>query len=32
MHDEPSDSPLFGEPFLWAALFRRATEAGSTVV
>ncbi|MFJ8850825.1 class I SAM-dependent methyltransferase [Streptomyces sp. NPDC102437] len=23
MHDEPSDSPLFGEPFLWTALFRR---------
>ncbi|MGA6153997.1 class I SAM-dependent methyltransferase [Stenotrophomonas sp. NPDC087984] len=32
MHDEPSDSPLFGEPFLWTALFRRATPAGSTVV
>ncbi|MEU4727637.1 class I SAM-dependent methyltransferase [Streptomyces sp. NPDC023588] len=25
MRDEPSDSPLFGEPFLWAALFRRPT-------
>ncbi|MFD8742452.1 class I SAM-dependent methyltransferase [Streptomyces sp. NPDC059616] len=26
MHDEPSDSPLFGEPFLWTALFRRPAE------
>ncbi|MFJ8388814.1 class I SAM-dependent methyltransferase [Streptomyces sp. NPDC094438] len=24
MHDESPDSPLFGEPFLWTALFRRA--------
>ncbi|QLE75564.1 class I SAM-dependent methyltransferase [Streptomyces rectiverticillatus] len=24
MRDEPSESPSFGEPFLWAALFRRA--------
>lgn len=24
MHDEPSDSPLFGEPFLWTALFHAA--------
>lgn len=32
MNDEPSDSPLFGEPFLWTALFRRATQARSTVV
>jgi SAM-dependent methyltransferase len=24
MHDEPPESPCFGEPFLWAALFRRA--------
>ncbi|GAA3392801.1 class I SAM-dependent methyltransferase [Streptomyces roseoviridis] len=24
MHDEPSDSPHFGEPFLWTGLFRRA--------
>lgn len=23
MHDEPDDSPHFGEPFLWTALFRR---------
>lgn len=23
MHDEPSHSPYFGEPFLWTALFRR---------
>ncbi|WP_035841245.1 class I SAM-dependent methyltransferase [Kitasatospora azatica] len=23
MRDEPDDSPLFGEPFLWTALFRR---------
>ncbi|MCL6299778.1 class I SAM-dependent methyltransferase [Streptomyces kronopolitis] len=23
MHDEPPDSPHFGEPFLWTALFRR---------
>lgn len=23
MHDEPPESPSFGEPFLWAALFRR---------
>ncbi|MFI5802608.1 class I SAM-dependent methyltransferase [Streptomyces sp. NPDC051561] len=23
MHDEPADSPRFGESFLWAALFRR---------
>lgn len=22
MHDEPPESPCFGEPFLWAALFR----------
>ncbi|MFF1956932.1 class I SAM-dependent methyltransferase [Streptomyces sp. NPDC058220] len=25
MHDEPPESPSFGEPFLWTALFRRAT-------
>ncbi|MFE7353066.1 class I SAM-dependent methyltransferase [Streptomyces sp. NPDC057543] len=24
MHDEPSESPYFGEPFLWTALFRSA--------
>ncbi|WP_432251400.1 class I SAM-dependent methyltransferase [Streptomyces sp. HNM1019] len=30
MHDEPSGSPLFGEPFLWTALFRRPTGAGTT--
>lgn len=24
MHDEPAESPAFGEPFLWTALFRRA--------
>ncbi|MER5181375.1 class I SAM-dependent methyltransferase [Streptomyces sp. NPDC002896] len=23
MHDEPPESPFFGEPFLWTALFRR---------
>ncbi|MFD0207328.1 MULTISPECIES: class I SAM-dependent methyltransferase [Saccharothrix] len=23
MNDEPDDSPLFGEPFLWTALFQR---------
>lgn len=23
MHDEPAESPYFGEPFLWTALFRR---------
>lgn len=23
MHDEPAESPHFGEPFLWASLFRR---------
>ncbi|MFG2225005.1 class I SAM-dependent methyltransferase [Streptomyces sp. NPDC048644] len=23
MHDEPEASPLFGEPFLWTALFRK---------
>jgi SAM-dependent methyltransferase len=23
MHDEPPESPCFGEPFLWTALFRR---------
>lgn len=27
MRDEAPDSPLFGEPFLWTALFRRADEA-----
>jgi SAM-dependent methyltransferase len=27
MHDEPPDSPHFGEPFLWTALFRRTTGA-----
>ncbi|HCA88585.1 MAG TPA: SAM-dependent methyltransferase [Streptomyces sp.] len=37
MHDEPPDSPYFGEPFLWTALFRRSpappegtTPAGAT--
>jgi hypothetical protein len=32
MRDEPSGSPLFGEPFLWTALFRRTgagTDAGA---
>lgn len=29
MRDEPPDSPYFGEPFLWTALFRRPeAEAG----
>jgi len=23
MNDEPATSPLFGEPFMWVALFRR---------
>ncbi|MCM2430500.1 class I SAM-dependent methyltransferase [Streptomyces sp. RKAG337] len=27
MHDEPPESPYFGEPFLWTALFRRDAEA-----
>jgi SAM-dependent methyltransferase len=26
MHDEPPESPYFGEPFLWTALFRRVLE------
>jgi hypothetical protein len=26
MDDEPADSPRFGEPFLWTALFRRNPE------
>jgi SAM-dependent methyltransferase len=26
MHDEPPESPLFGESFLWTALFRRVTQ------
>lgn len=26
MHDEPADSALFGEPFLWTALFRRGIQ------
>ncbi|MFC1439926.1 class I SAM-dependent methyltransferase [Streptacidiphilus sp. N1-10] len=26
MRDEPPESPLFGEPFLWTALFKRKTE------
>ncbi|MEU8625124.1 class I SAM-dependent methyltransferase [Streptomyces sp. NPDC048669] len=30
MRDEPSESPLFGEPFLWTALFRRAATQRST--
>jgi SAM-dependent methyltransferase len=25
MHDEPPESPYFGEPFLWTALFRRGS-------
>lgn len=25
MRDEPPDSPCFGEPFLWTALFRRGS-------
>ncbi|MFF4650625.1 class I SAM-dependent methyltransferase [Streptomyces sp. NPDC001380] len=29
MRDEPPESALFGEAFLWTALFRRDTEAGS---
>jgi SAM-dependent methyltransferase len=28
-HDEPPESPRFGEPFLWAALFRRDVAAVS---
>lgn len=27
MHDEPPESPYFGEPFLWTALFRRDARA-----
>jgi len=27
MHDEPVESPCFGEDFLWTALFRRPSEA-----
>lgn len=27
MRDEPPESPCFGEPFLWTALFRRDTRA-----
>jgi SAM-dependent methyltransferase len=27
MHDEPPESPLFGESFLWTALFLRATRS-----
>ncbi|MEW2086257.1 class I SAM-dependent methyltransferase [Streptomyces sp. NPDC005283] len=27
MHDEPAESPYFGEPFLWTALFRRDAQA-----
>ncbi|MBO0916056.1 class I SAM-dependent methyltransferase [Streptomyces laculatispora] len=30
MRDEPSESPLFGESFLWTALFRRETTHRST--
>ncbi|MGW0824117.1 class I SAM-dependent methyltransferase [Streptomyces sp. NPDC002845] len=26
MHDEPPESPYFGEPFLWTALFRREAQ------
>ncbi|MEU4684342.1 class I SAM-dependent methyltransferase [Streptomyces xinghaiensis] len=29
MRDEPPESPHFGEPFLWTALFRRGTTASS---
>ncbi|MFL6144550.1 MAG: class I SAM-dependent methyltransferase [Labedaea sp.] len=28
MRDEPPESPRFGEPFLWTALFRRAPGSG----
>lgn len=28
MRDEPSESPYFGEPFLWTALFRRDATPG----
>ncbi|MFF1920067.1 class I SAM-dependent methyltransferase [Streptomyces sp. NPDC058221] len=31
MRDEAPDSPLFGEPFLWTALFRRKATEPSTV-
>jgi hypothetical protein len=27
MHDEPAGSPHYGEPFLWAALFRTVRRA-----
>jgi hypothetical protein len=26
MHDEPPESPRYGEPFLWTALFRREAQ------
>lgn len=29
MHDEPAESTDFGEPFLWAALFRSARQASA---
>lgn len=32
MRDEPSGSPLFGESFLWTALFRRKATERSTAV
>lgn len=28
MNDEAPESPLFGEPFLWTALFRKAAYQG----
>ncbi|MEU0373612.1 class I SAM-dependent methyltransferase [Streptomyces sp. NPDC006283] len=31
MHDEPPESPYFGEPFLWTALFRRDAPAPAAV-
>jgi hypothetical protein len=29
MNDEPPDSPHFGEPFLWTALFRGQAQRGT---
>lgn len=30
MRDELPESPCFGEPFLWTALFRRIAQSGSS--
>ncbi|MFE9438044.1 class I SAM-dependent methyltransferase [Streptomyces sp. NPDC006602] len=31
MHDEPAESPYFGEDFLWTALFRRESNGSKTL-